>query len=239
MSTTLSIQLFEKYKREEKQDKEIAKRKRIYEKQLEKRKASMSSIIKRKTMDYQARLILQSEKKLVREIKKKQSKLDNDMRAILWKKEVKKKVKITPVKQKAYKLACLYAKLFRTLSDWTVILYDTLHTVPRKQSQWWHFYPKWSYPHIALHKDNIYPISPQGNRKQWDNIWYEWENSVKYAIGEERYSNLKELAENKWERNKIRDHKYYQDYIDNTIPLVQRECKRLLLEYVDIVKGIL
>ena len=80
---------------------------------------------------------------------------------------------------------------------------------------------------MALMEDNIYPISPQGNRKQGDNIGYERSDQVMCDIGDERYDLLKIYADDKEMRNKIRDHKYYQDYIESTIPLVQKECKRL------------
>lgn len=83
MSTTLSIQLFEKYKKDQRQVKEIEKKKNIYEKQLKKREESMRDAINRKVSEYHARIIQQAEKKLAREQKKKQSRLNNDMRAIL------------------------------------------------------------------------------------------------------------------------------------------------------------
>lgn len=161
------------------------------------------------------------------------------MRSILWKKEVKKKVKVTPVKQKAYKLACLYAKLSRCDEDMTLILFDTGERVNRREAQGGHFYPKGKYPHMALMATNIFPISARGNRQQGDNIGYEWSDAVVRELGQKTYEFLKECSMDKAYKLQVRDHNYYQEKIDIFMGLIEYECERLPITFKEATKGIL
>lgn len=193
-------QFREKYKSDQRLQKEKEKR----EKTIEKARIRQQEKIRLAIEKSKNNIITRNEKQLARFEKKQWTQAEKKAREILGLKQTKKTTKktsdsVTYWKDKALTEFQKRARLARSRSvypssDPVVITRDTMQEKPRnKKVNGWHIFSKHNYPHIAFELNNCRPITSQGNRMQGDQIGSRRPN----AIDQEDFDKLKALADDK------------------------------------------
>ena len=206
-----SLKQFEKYKLDKKLEKEMAKRIKAKEDYYE--------ALKQKKLELISQSYERKKEKKINKLKKNiLFKYKNEIKKLQGKELKQKLPDLTKIKNEAFKEFQEWTKLIKCqLSKWKVIIYlqDKLCWV---ELSWLvnagHIYPKQKYPHMAFDLRNVYPISSGTNYSQWDTIG-EW--IVNLPDRDQRY--LKQLAEDKWKKNQLRKHDYYQAIVQKYKPL--------------------
>lgn len=120
-----------------------------------------------------------------------------------------KKQTTTKIKGKAYASFQLYCRLLRADKDGMVRLLDTGKLVHYSKSQWGHYRSKHNHPNLGFEVMNCRPISPLGNKMQWDQPWYYWRDELINRIWQEMYDHLEMQA--KKHDTIIRDRRYREE----------------------------
>jgi len=204
-----TLEKYDKYKSDKKLAKIIDKAK----KSIEKRQLSLERAKLEKLQKIKVALSTKNDRKLTKYTNTKQRRLDNQIRLVKWKKPLKQKMpSVAKIKNKAHSEVQKYAKLSVCDAEWYVILVDTGERLKwnDKRVQAGHRYPKKNYPHLAFDLANIHPIKSWTNKRQGDQLWYEWEAQFVTKIGGKKFVILESLANNSSLKNQIRQHQYYQ-----------------------------
>lgn len=141
-------------------------------------------------------------------------------------KKKEKKIWLKEMKKLAFDKFQLYCRLLRCDKNQNLRLVDTLEYVHYKKAQWWHYFSKFNYPHIAFEVINCRPITQTTNQIQWDQEWlYRKENLIN-IIWQEKFDELLKLA-NSEQQKIIYDIEYYQQKFSYFDALVVKEKTRL------------
>ena len=134
------------------------------------------------------------EKELLKWDKKIQKAKDTKLRKIerehLWKKQLKKDTtkkrdKVTANKHMAFTLFQLWCRVKDSDEYGQVRPIDKPNELMHyRDVDWWHYYPKSLYPHLAFNTDNCFPQTKYSNKKLWQNIMYEFKDEVIKRIWE-------------------------------------------------------
>lgn len=216
-----SIEKYKKYLSDKKVQKAIAKAQEKIEKH-------QLSIERKKTLALQKikdDINAKYEKQHARFLRKSNEQLEKVIRRSIKLKPLKKKE--LSMKQKAFKEFQLYCRISRANSRWYVTMVDNLKDVHYTECQWWHFYPKHNYPHIAFNQLNCRPISRQCNRMQGDNVWERWRDNLVLITGKMPVLGLDELASDKDAKNQIFHNTYYREQYEYYKARNDEEKKRL------------
>lgn len=223
---------------EYKLQKQKEKLKKLYEKNIEKRKLSLLQKRELELQKYNETSTLRYNKKIQQLENKKKKELDNKLRLLEWKKPLKKnmpsKWKIsTKMKQKAFAMFQLWCRIARADKNWYVTLLDTYEVVKyddSKKCNAWHYYWKKNFPHMAFIEDNCRPISPRMNQLQWELTWLQWREWLLSAIWEVWVKKLDMISQDLIEKNKVRQFEYYNSKYEQYSTLVDIEKHKRWIE---------
>lgn len=215
------IAKYKKYKSDKKVAKEIDKAQKKIEKHRLSIEAKKITALQKLKDDINAKY----EKQHARFVSRSNKQLEKVVRRAIWRKPLKKKEK--SMKQKAFAEFQLYARISRAYSRWYVTMVDNLKRVHYTECQWWHFYPKPNYPHIAFNPLNCRPISRQCNRMQGDNIGDRWRDNLVLLIGKMPMLELDSLARDKDLKSRVLDNTYYREQYELYKAKNELERKRL------------
>lgn len=220
----ISLDKFQQYKEDKKVKKLINKHNKKIEKDIVSMQTKKLEMIQ-KSKDHADMLY---EKKLTSLIKKRKKYLERDVRLVIWKKPIKVTKKKKTIKSKAFNMFQLYCRLLRADSEWYVIILDKMERVHYTECNWWHYFGKWTWPHLWFEIDNCWPISEDMNRKQGSLEWLHWKDWLIWTIWKDRFNRLEEMSKNKELKNITRDHDYYLWKYNHFSKLVMIEQKRIL-----------
>lgn len=114
------------------------------------------------------------------------------------------------IKTKAIEEFQKRSKLSRTNSLWQVYLVDKGTRVHRSESVAGHRWPKHNNPQLIFELDNLWPITNETNYNQLDAPGYIRQEQFIKKIWQERFDELKSIAESKEDKWVIRDKQFYQ-----------------------------
>lgn len=130
-------------------------------------------------------------------------------------------------KQLAFKYFQLYIRLkYARKWDGMVWLIYEKKWVYYKNCNAWHYFSKQKRGHMVFLEDNCMPIQSDTNRRQWPYEWDFWANALIENIWMVRYLELKQIAGDTIEKNKIRKMDYYKWEYEKW----REKCEQLALE---------
>jgi len=138
--------------------------------------------------------------------------IKNQTRIVIWKpeKEYKKKHR-TLARYKRHAITDYQRCVrFEAQDDrWYVFCIDNPSLYRKRNAvDAWHIFPKSLYPHLIFHPHNCFPQSKQSNKVLWQNVARWFKDEVVKRIGDDAWSELVKLVEDKQEKNKFLDKRY-------------------------------
>lgn len=211
---------FKKYK----QEKEVQKIIDDHQKKYDKRQLVLEQKRQRELEKQQTLINLQYEKKLIREHQKITVKMEDKVREKIWRKKPKRRKPVKKIKWMAYRKFQLYCKLKECDSNWMLVCLDTWKIKHYTEVDWWHYFGKWTRPHLWFIEDNCRPISKDMNKKQWSLEWLHWKNQLIKKIWQWVFDDLEIASKDKKAKSELRWHNFYLQKFE----YYNKKCEEML-----------